>query len=485
MPRPLKDFREYLSWLEKRGRLVRIKDELSPILEIPAVLRQAMYRKMPALLFENVRGHPEWKIAGNIFQSPELYAELLGVKRLEEIGERLTGILASGTETGILYGLSLLGKAKRILHPTREVGRAEFMDNVVENSPLDELPAFKTWPCDGGRYLTYPLVITRDPRHNTTNIGVYRVMPLDGRKAVIHWQIHKRGAEAYEGWREENMPVAIAIGGDPYTLLTGASPVPSPIDKYSFAALLRDAPIPVTRLPNGIPVPAGSEAVLEGYVKIGEESHEGPFGDHFGYCDRPEEKYPVIHVERLYYRDNPIYYGSVVGPPPLEDAVIGKIIERIFLPLIRMLVPEIVDINYPVYGCFQGMVIVSIDKRYPGQAKKVMNALWGLGQSSLTKIIVVVDKDVDVHNIDEVIWAVSANTLPGRDVVVFSGAHTDALDPSATYPSLGGKLGIDATSKLPEENYGKRWPMKLREDTALKSLAERILEKITGETGNE
>ena len=483
MGSPLEDLRGYLEFLEERGELVRVSREISPILEIPAVLRRAMRSGGPALLFENVRGHPGWRVAGNLFRSLETVREALGVDRLERVGERLVSMTARPPPLGIgdkIRALRGVGEMARFAPSVAK--RAAFTENELhpDDDPLTRIPAFKTWPRDGGRYLTFPLVITRDPRLGVYNMGVYRVMILDGRRAVVHWQIHKRGAQAYFD-SEGRMPVAIAIGSDIGTMFTGVAPVPYPMDKYLFAGVVRGRGLRLYRLGNGLLVPANAEIVIEGYIRKGELADEGPFGDHWGYYDRPVEKYPVMHVERVYYRDDPVYYGSVVGLPPMEDAVIGKMVERVFLPIMRVVLPEIVEVNFPVHGVFQGLMIVSIRKRYPGHAKKVMNALWGIGQTSLTKIIVVVDHDVDPHDINQVIWAVSSNVNPSRDVLVIPDAHTDALDPASRAPGYGSKLGIDATRKLPEENWGRPWPELVSEDPRTRELADRVFEEVLRE----
>ena len=485
MPDPLRDLRGYLDWLEEQGLLRVVEEPASPVLEIPALLRRVMYSGGPALLFTHVRGHPGWRVAGNLFPSLDVFREALGVGRLEEVGERLVSLAAKAPPMGLLERLRSLrevGDLSRFL--PRRARRAAFTENVVETEnggePLRLLPAFKTWPRDGGRYLTFPLVVTRSPSHGTFNVGVYRVMVVDGRRGVVHWQIHKRGAEDYESHRDERVPVAIVIGSDPATLFTGVAPVPPPMDKYLFAGMVRGRGLELYELPSGLMVPANAAVVVEGYVRRGELAEEGPFGDHWGYYDKPVERYPVLHVERVYYRTDPIYYGSVVGLPPLEDAVIGKAVERVFLPLIRFLLPEVVEVNFPVYGVFQGLMIVSIRKRYPGHAKKVMSALWGLGQTSLTKIIVVVDHDIDPHNMDKVVWAISSNVDPSRDIVVLDNTHTDALDPASKAPGYGAKLGIDATRKLPEENHGRPWPELVEEDPETRDWADRVYERLFG-----
>ncbi len=478
------NMRDYLEWLEKRGELIRVEEELPPELEIPAFLRKVMYEKRGAVLFERVKAHPEWRVAGNLFTSVETVREALGVSRLEEIGERPLKLLES-LPLGLSDKLSSLGKLKEMsAYLPKIVRRAEFTRNVLEDEPLNFIPAFKTWPKDASRYLTYPLVCFSDPR-GINSISVYRVMLLDGERGVVHWQVHKRGSQAWKEYLEKNdgkMPVAIAIGSDIGTLLTAVSPVPYPMDKLLFAGFVRGKGLELYRLPNGVLVPANAEAVIEGYVKVDELSEEGPFGDHFGFYDKPGERnelYPVFHAERLYYRDDPIYYGSVVGKPPLEDAVIGKAIERIFLPLMRMVLPEVVDVNFPEYGVFQGVAIVSIKKHYPGQGKKVLNALWGTGQMALTKVIIVVSEDINPHDINQVIWAVSSFVNPERDVLVIPNAHTDALDPAVPNPPLGSKLGIDATRKLPLEMEG-RVVEEVEEDPKVIERLEGLFRKYLG-----
>ncbi len=480
---PVEDLRSYLTWLEKQGLLRHIDRPLSPILEIPALLRRVMYSKGPAILFTNVRDYPGWRVAGNLFPSVEAFRDALGVEKLEEIGYRLVGSLLQEPPKTLRAKIKALREAGSLarLMP-KKTGSAPFASNTMDagDSPLGWIPAFKTWPGDGGRYLTFPLVVTRDPETGSYNIGVYRVMILDGETGVIHWQIHKRGARDYDYSSGERIPVAIVVGSDPGTLFTGVAPVPPPMDKYFFAGLVRGSPLSLYELPNGVLVPANAEVVLEGYVVKGETSKEGPFGDHWGYYDEPVEEYPVFHLERAYYRSNPIYYGSVVGLPSLEDAVIGKAIERVFLPIMKILFPDIVDVNFPEHGVFQGAMIVSIRKRYPGHAKQVMSGLWGVGQTSLTKMIIVVDHDVDPHNICQVIWAVTANVDPARDVVVLDNTVTDALDPAKKAPGYGGKLGIDATRKLPEENWGRSWPRLVGETPELRAEMDALYEELFG-----
>ncbi|MGC8573463.1 MAG: UbiD family decarboxylase [Caldisphaera sp.] len=465
----LRDLRNYIEWLEERKSLIRIREELSPILEIPTFLRKLMYSKGPSVIFEKVKGFDNWRIVGNLFPNLDTISSFLSVDNLEEVGFRMIQPLILPIPYKTFDKIKTLGDlTKMSSYLPKKTNKAAFTENVIEgnDNPLDKIPFFKTWPKDGGRYITFGMVITLE-NEKTVNMGVYRVMILDGNKGIIHWQIHKRGAHvhlnALENKKDE-IPVAISIGSDPGTMLASVSPVPYPIDKALFAGIIRNKGIELYELNNGVLVPANSEIVIEGRVLANQLLEEGPFGDHWGYYDKPIEKYPLLVVDRVYLRDDPIYYGTVVGLPPLEDAVIGKAIEKIFKPIMQTIIPEIVNVNYPVEGVFQGMIIVSIKKRYPGQAKKVMNALWGIGQSSLTKIIIVVDHDIDPNDIGKVIWAISSNVNPENDVLIIKGSHSDALDPSNLFPSFGSKMGIDATRKLPEEREGKVWPEIVSED---------------------
>ncbi|GBF08580.1 hypothetical protein apy_03050 [Aeropyrum pernix] len=477
--KPIADLRSYLEFLESKGMLRRVSVEASPILEIPEILRRVMYRGSGyAVLFEKVKGHEGFRIAGNIFCSLDVVREALGVERLEVIGERLFEPLKGPPPLGIGGKLRSLGEVLSLgKYMPKAVGRAGFTANVLEGreASFNLIPAFKVWPKDGGRYLTYALVHVRDPVRGVMNMGVYRVMIAGDKEGVVHWQIHKRGMQAQQDSVEKGerrLPAALVIGSDPGTLLTGAMPVPYPIDKHLFAGVVRGEGLPVYRLPNGIHVPANAEIVLEGYIDLEDLREEGPYGDHFGYYDKPSRLFPTFRLERVWHRDEPIYYGSVTGKPPLEDVVIGKFAERIFLPAIQTLLPEVVDIDLPPHGVFQGMAFVSIRKRYPGHGKKALLALMGLGQLSLTKIIVVVDHDINVHDVNQVIWAVSSHVDPQRDVLIVPHSHTDELDPATPTPMYGSKLGIDATRKLPEEYGGKQWPEEVAPDPETVRLVE-------------
>jgi len=462
-----KDLREAIATLEKWGLLRRVRVEVNPILEVAEIARRVMYGRGPTLLFENIKGYPGWRMATNLFRDLDTVRRLLGVERLEDIGERLIKPLTGPPPIGLTDKLSSLFDVLKLgMYTPRKVSRGMFEDNVIESTGFDRTPIPKIWPGDAGRYITYGLVLSRDPESGVNNMGVYRVQILDGDRAAMHWQVHKRGALAWQKAGErgaKKLRVAIAVGSDPGTMLTGALPVPYPLDKLLFASVVRGSALEVVDL-DGVLVPANAEVVYVGEVDVETLVDEGPFGDHTGYYT-PPAKYPLFRLERVYYRDNPIYYFTVVGKPVLEDAWIGKAAERIFLPFMKMLIPEIVDVNLPPEGLFTGgIAIVSIKKRYPGHGKKVMLGLWGLGLFSLVKVIVVVDSDVNVHDIGQVLYAISTCVDPQRDVVIVPYAVTDELDHTAMEGGYGSKLGIDATRKFKVENYGREWPEEVEPD---------------------
>ena len=470
-----KDLRGALEALEKWGDLRRVRARVSPMLEVAEIARRVMYRRGPALLFENIDGFPGWRMASNIFRDSGTIARLLGVKSLEEVGERLIKPITSPPPMALVEKIQGFFDIMRLgSYAPKKVSRGSFESNVIESNGFDRTPIPKIWPKDAGRYITYGLTITRDPESGVSNMGVYRIQVIDGNRAAMHWQIHKRGALAWMKKRDmggKGIKIAVAVGSDPGTMLTGALPVPYPIDKLLFASIVRGSPLEVVDL-DGILVPANAEVVYVGEVDTENLVEEGPFGDHTGYYT-PPAKYPLFRLERVYYRDDPIYYFTVVGKPVLEDGWIGKAAERIFLPFLKTLLPEIVDINLPAEGLFTGGVaIVSIRKRYPGHAKKVMMGLWGLGLFSLVKILIVVDHDVNVNDLGGVVYAMSTCVDPQRDVVIVPYAVTDELDHTSVGPGYGSKLGIDATRKLPIENYGRPWPEEVDVDVKTKELVD-------------
>lgn len=464
-----KDLRDVLNDFERIGLLRRVKVSVDLNLELAEILRRVMYRKGPMILFEKIKDYPDWRIAGNMFGSIDMVKKALNVDDLEVIGKRFLEPIMQPLPMGMFDKIKALPELLSFSkYLPKKVGYGPVKDVKIdgEKAVFDLLPIPKIWPKDGGKYITYPLVITKDPETGINNMGVYRMQILDSKRAAMHWQIHKRGALAYQKVKElgkKRIDVSIAIGVDPGTMFSGVAPVPYPIDKLLFAGIIRGEGVEVVNSENSdLLVPSRAEIVLEGYVNVDELVMEGPFGDHMGYYT-PPEPYPVFHLETITMRHDPIYYVTVVGKPPLEDAWVGKAIERIFLPIIKMLLPEVVDINLPEYGLFQGLSIVSIKKRYPGHARKVMMGLWGLGQFSLTKMIIVVDHDVNIHDINQVIYNLVTNVDPARDIMIVNNAVTDVLDPASTVTGIGSKIGIDATRKLPEE-CGKTWPEPVESD---------------------
>jgi 4-hydroxy-3-polyprenylbenzoate decarboxylase len=384
----------------------------------------------------------------------------------------------AGPPSGLVGKFRALGELLHIAsYQPRLVKNAPCQEVVLtgEEADLGRFPILKCWPKDAGRFITLPLVITRDPRTGTRNVGMYRMQVYDGRTTGMHWHIHKVGARHYRASGEmgrERLEVAVALGGDPATIWTGSVPLPPEVDEFLLAGFIREEGVELVKCKTvDLEVPAHAEIVLEGYVVPGEERLEGPFGDHTGYYS-PPDMYPVFHITCITHRREPIYPAIVVGRPPMEDYFMGKATERLFLPLIQMLLPEVVDINMPAEGVFHNIVIVSIRKEYPGQARKVMHALWGMGLMALAKGIIVVDHNVNVHNLSEVAWRVSGNIDPAQDIVLASGPLDD-LDFASPTPRFGSKVGIDATAKGPMDGREREWPEEIAMDADIKALVDK------------
>jgi 4-hydroxy-3-polyprenylbenzoate decarboxylase len=377
----------------------------------------------------------------------------------------------------------MLGKLK-MLPKLSEVG--EYGPKYVDNGPVTEvietdrpslnsLPALKSFAGDAGRFITFGLTVTKHPETEIRNLGVYRIQIIDDRHAIMHWQIHKRGAQHFRMLKEQNkkIEVAVVIGADPATVFSAVAPVPEGMDKFLFSGITRKKGVKLIKCKTvDLEVPASAEIVLEGTVDPNDLRMEGPFGDHTGYYT-PAEPFPTFTLTGIMRRKKPLYLTTVVGKPILEDAYIGKVIERSFLPLIQMFHPEVVDFSMPAAGWFQGIAIISIKKQYPGQARKVMMGLWGMGQLSLTKMFVVVDSDVNVHDIDDVIWALTTRADPARDTMIVDRAPTDTLDPASPLVNLGSKLGVDATTKTKEEGYVREVQQLAEVDATTKELVDR------------
>src|SRR5450759_353028 len=464
---PIQDLRGWVTALESRGQLMRIAERVSPELEITAITDRVC--KGPretnrALLFESVSGS-NVPVLINAFGSADRMALALGVDSLEELNQRLARLIdlrhPKGFAQTFARGSDLMGALLSAgLRPKRV--RQGPVQEVVEreNASIDFLPVLKCWPEDGGRFITLPQVITRDPLRGVRNVGMYRLQVLDGRTLLVHWQRHKGGAEHERAARlvaQTRIPAAIALGGDPASMWCASAPLPPNLDEYMLAGYLRGAPVPfVSCITQPIEAPANADIVIEGYVDLTDYRDEGPFGDHTGYYT-PVERFPAFHVTAVTHRRDPIYPATVVGIPPMEDAWMGKATERLFLPLMRLFLPEILDVSMPAEGVFHNLVIVSIRKRYPGHAAKVMHGLWGLGLLMLAKAIVVVDEWVDVQNFSTVAWQALGNVDWQRDIIITPGP-VDQLDHASVRSSYGGKIGVDATAKWPEEGHSRAWP---------------------------
>ena len=463
----IKDLRQYIDLLERRQQLIRVKTPVSPQLEITEITDRVS--KLPpehnkALLFENVSGY-SIPVLINAFGSAQRMAWGLGVDNLESLNHRLARLIDPRLPSSMGQAL---GRGRDLLSALRAVGlkpmrvRKGPVQEVIEidSASLDSLPILKCWPKDGGRFITLPQVITRNPQTGVRNVGMYRLQVIDQRTLLVHWQRHKGGAEHEQRARslqQTQIPAAIVLGGDPASMWCSSAPLPPEIDEYLLAGYLRGAPVEfLPCLTQPLEVPAHAEIVIEGYVDLADYRPEGPFGDHTGYYT-PVERFPAFHLTAITHRTNPIYPATVVGIPPMEDVWMGKATERLFLPLIRLVMPEVLDIHMPAQGVFHNLVIVSLQKRFPGHARKVMHGLWGLGLLTLAKAIVVVDEWVNVQDLSQVAWQVLGNVDWSRDLLLTQGP-VDQLDHASYQPLYGGKIGVDATAKWPEEGYTRTWP---------------------------
>ena len=541
------DLRDWIKTLEKHGELKRIREEVSPELEITEITDRIskigsgpragaqgsaaspQYAPGgPALLFENVKGHPGHKVFINQFGSERRMALALGVDNLEEIADRIKGLMNVKAPEGFLDKLKMLpqlGALTSAFPKTVSAKDAPCKEVILkENFDLNAFPILKCWPYDGGRFITLPCVHTRDPRTGKRNIGMYRMQVYDGQTTGMHWQRQKVAAEHYRNAMREaatasadadpstarvaamaesaggavsipngpigglpqvamgnlkgsRLEVAVAIGTDPATTFSAIVPAPPEVEEFLIAGFLRGKPVEIVKCETvDLEVPANAEIILEGYVELGELRSEGPFGDHTGFYTLTDD-YPVFHLTCITHRKDPIYAATIVGKPPMEDAWMGKAVERIFLPAMKMTIPEIVDIHLPVEAVFHNLMLVSIKKSYPGHARKVMNAIWSLGQAMFTKCIVVVDEDCDVQNVGEVVLRVANNIDPERDIQ-FTLGPVDTLDHSSRLPNYGSKMGIDATRKWKAEGFDRPWPAMIEMDRATKAKVDALWAKL-------
>ncbi len=458
---PYDDLRDFIRALEKERELKRVSLEVDPHLEITEFADRSVKTNGPALLFEKPKGSTVPVLINAFANERRMNIALQATP--EEVASRITELLQLRMPEG------LLGKMK-MLPMLADLGA--IFPKTVSNGPckevvrrdhfsLDYFPILHCWPQDAGRFITLPMVFSRNPDTGKRNCGCYRLQVFDERTTGMHWQTHKQGAEHYRRNRAagavKKMDVAVAIGSDPATMYSAILPLPPDLDEMMIAGFLRQKPVEMVKCETvDLEVPANSEIVLEGYVELGELRREGPFGDHTGFYSLADD-YPVFHITCITHRKNPIYATTIVGPPPMEDFYMGKAIERIFLPLMRLQLPEIRDISMPAEGIFHNLILVAIRKSYPGHARKVMHAIWGLGQAMFSKCIVVVDEDVNVQDVREVAWKALNNIDPERDIQFVMGP-IDSLDHSSRLPNYGSKMGIDATRKWPEEGFTRPWP---------------------------
>src|SRR5215471_13320948 len=465
------DLRAWIALLDREGELVRISAEVDPDLEITEINDRVVKSGGPALLFENVKGS-RLPLLVNQFRTERRMALAFDAPSLDDVGRKLGDVLEMQPPEGLVEKVRGLQKLKSIADSRPKTVRSGAVHDVVltgDAVDLGVLPIQRCWPGDPAPFITLPAVITHDPQTGSRNVGMYRMQKLDRRSTLMHWQIHKDGRADYL-FANGRLEVAVALGLDPVRAYSASAPLPKHVDEFMLAGFLKGSPVELVKAKTiDLEVPANAEIVLEGYVEQGDLAPEGPFGDHTGYYTGVEP-FPVFHVTAMTMRRNAIYPSIVVGKPPQEDAWLGKATERIFLPAIKMSVPEIVDYDLPVAGAFHNCCIASIRKAYPGQAQKVMHAIWGLGLLSLTKAVVVVDGWVDVHDYEEVFFRVGANVDPKRDVLISEGP-LDHLDHAPTLQFYGGKLGIDATHKGPAEGT-REWPPEIEMSDEIRRLVD-------------
>jgi len=475
------DLREFIAALDKNKELRKIPMEVDPYLEITEFADRAVKQGGPALLFEKPKGS-RIPVLINSFASVRKMEIALQVDSVEEVAGRISEYLEMRMPEGLIGKLKMLPKLAEMGSFFPKMVSSGPCKDVIrhDNFSLAEYPILHCWPQDAGRFITLPMVFSKNPDTGKRNCGCYRLQVYDERTTGMHWQTHKQGAEHYrrllkEG-KQSRMDVAVAIGADPATMYSAILPLPPDLDEMMIAGFLRGKPVEMVKCETSdLEVPANSEIVLEGYVDLGELRREGPFGDHTGFYSL-EDDYPVFHITCITQRKHPVYATTIVGPPPMEDFYMGKAIERIFLPLMRLQLPEIRDISMPAEGIFHNLILVSIRKSYPLHARKVMHAIWGLGQAMFSKCIVVVDEDVDVQNAREVAWKALNNIDPERDIQFVLGP-VDSLDHSSRLPNYGSKMGIDATRKWKEEGFNRPWPDVIRMSADVKQRVDQLWKK--------
>ena len=477
---PYYSLTDFVQVLERKGELKRIAHPVKAELEITEIADRVMKSGGPALLFENVVGK-QIPVLINAFGSAERMALALGVADIEEIAREIQKLIQTKPPKSFKDKLNLLGELIRLAGIPPKIVKEGACQEVVHRDPdLGLLPVLTCWPGDAGPFITLPMVFSKDPRAGTRNVGLYRMQIFDRRTTGMHWHLHKVGARHFQRQKEQTgrLELAVSLGGDPAMIYAATAPLPDQIDEILFCGFLRKKGVELVKgVTVDIEVPANSDIVIEGYVDPAEPlRREGPFGDHTGFYSLADD-YPVFHVTCVTHRKNPIYPTTIVGRPPMEDAYLGKATERLFLPLVRVTLPEIVDMNLPVHGVFHNLAIISIKKEYPAQARKVMHALWGLGQMMFTKTLIIVDHDVNIHDLSEVTWVVGNNIDPKRDTVFVDGP-VDVLDHAAPALGFGSKMGIDATRKWRSEGYEREWPGAIVMDEKTRTYIDSIWETL-------
>jgi len=472
-----KNLQEFIELLRREGELKEIHVEVDPILEVTEIYDRVVKQGGPALLFHNVKGS-SMPLLINAFGSQKRTSLALGVGHPNEIANRISSLMEGKSPDSFFEKLKFLPKLKEISNiAPKLVSKAPCQEVVLTDGPmLDLLPVIQCWPKDAGKFITLPIVVTKNPETKIRNVGLYRMQIYDNRSTGMHWQVHKDGAEHFRRERaggRKRMEVAVAIGADPVTVYSASAPLPYGADEYLLSGFIRNKPLELVKCKTvDLEVPAESEIILEGYVDLEETRPEGPFGDHTGFYT-PRTDFPVFHVEMMTLRRNPAYLTTAVGRPPMEDCFMGNATERIFLPLLQKQLPEVTNIHMPFEGVFHNCLLVSIRKSFPHHARKVMNAVWGLGQMMFAKCVIIFDEDTNVEDVSEAAWKAFNNVDPKRDIV-FTEGPVDQLDHSASQALFGSKMGIDATRKMPEEGMQRPWP----EEMAMSpDIANRVTER--------
>jgi 4-hydroxy-3-polyprenylbenzoate decarboxylase len=481
------DLRSFISFLEQQGELVRITQEVDPNLEMTEISDRTLRAKGPALLFENPKGY-SMPVLCNLFGTPKRVAMGMGqesVAALRDVGELLAFLKQPEPPKDLRDLWDKRHDFKQVLNmPVKSVKKAPCQEVILEGDQVDlgQIPIQTCWPGDAAPLITWPLVITRGPDKERQNLGIYRMQKLAKNKLIMRWLAHRGGALDYRDWQIKHpgkpYPVAIALGADPATTLGAVTPVPDSLSEYAFAGLLRGEKTSVVQcIGSDLQVPATAEIILEGYLQPGEEADEGPFGDHTGYYNEVE-RFPVLTVERITHRKQPIYHSTYTGRPPDEPAILGVALNEVFVPILQKQFPEITDFYLPAEGCSYRMAVVSMKKQFPGHAKRVMMGVWSfLRQFMYTKFIIVTDDDIDIRNWEDVIWAITTRMDPTRDTVMIDNTPIDYLDFASPVSGLGSKMGLDATNKMPGETH-REWGQPIQMDKQVKQRIDELWSEL-------